>query len=109
MSRTLAAALALVALAGCHSEDELTIINAGAEPVLADLEWRRDSTWDWNDRRHRLVEIPAGGIYSDDVGQVAKLNVLIFRKSDGLVLLSDDFEADDFDDDHGHIEITVTP
>lgn len=104
-------AVLLLALAGCHSDDAITVINTGAEPVLVKLEWRGGRSWDWtwseDDDRH--FEVPAGGIVTEKVGRPEEVDVLILRKSDGLVLLADDFEQDDFESDHGHIEITVAP
>ena len=105
------AALALLALAGCHDEDELTIVNVGDETVLVELSWHDGGGYYWydGDHHHDFIELPPGGIYHDDVGYVDELDVVIFRKSDGLILLADDFDAEDFDDDHGHVELTVDP
>jgi hypothetical protein len=105
-----AALAALLALAGCHDEDELTVVNAGSEAVLLDLSWDEGDAYEWYDgHHHRLVELPPGAIYHDDLGTVGELDVVIVRKSDGLILFADEFDAEDFDDDHGHVEITVTP
>jgi hypothetical protein len=108
--RRAALAVALLALAGCHDEDELTVVNAGAEPVLVDVSWEDGgSDWSWRRDRHRFIELAPGAIYHDDFGSVQDLEVVILRKSDGLILFAEDFDAEDFDDDHGHVEITVTP
>jgi hypothetical protein len=105
-----AAALALLALAGCHDEDELTIHNTGGEPVLVEIDWETsDSEWYWTRDHDRFVEIPAGGVYHDDFGFVREMDVVIVRKSDGLLLFAGDFDAEDFEEDHGDIEITVNP
>lgn len=102
-----AAALLALALAGCRDEDELTVINAGAEPALIEIEWDEGGTWT---RRHdRFVELPAGGLYHKELGRVYDLEVVIRRKSDGLLLFAADYDAEDLDDDHGHVEITVEP
>ena len=106
MRRAGAAALFALALAGCHDEDEISVINAGTEAVIVDLEY-----WDgWYGReRHRVVELPGGAIYNKELGEPDEVDVLIYRKSDGLILFAADYDADDFDDDHGHVEITVNP
>lgn len=99
--------LLLLAASGCRDEDEISILNTGAEPVLAEIEWRQG---DWgSERRRRFVEIPAGAVYSRELGWVDELDVLIRRKSDGLILFAEDYDAEDLDDDHGHVEIAVTP
>ncbi len=102
------AALLLLALSACHDEDEISVVNAGGQAVLVDLEWDHGDGWG-EGRRHRLVEVPAGGIFHDEVGRVRDLEILIYRKSDGAILFAEDYDGDDFDDDHGHVEITVTP
>jgi hypothetical protein len=108
--RRAAAALALLALAACHDENELTVVNAGAEPVLVDISWEEsDGEWVRRRDRHRFVEVPAGGIYNDDFGRVGDMDVVIYRKSDGLILFAEDYDAEDFDDDHGDVEIIVSP
>lgn len=105
-----AAALFCLAFAGCHDEDEISVVNAGGQAVLVAIEWDSGGGDGWNDgRRRRFLEVPAGGIYQDEFGHVSILEILITRKSDGAVLLAEEFDADDFDDDHGHIEIFVTP
>lgn len=105
-----AAVLALLALAGCHDEHELTVLNAGDEAVLIDISWEEgDAGWYGRRDRHRFVELPPGAIYHDDFGFVQDMDVLIFRKSDGLILFAEDYDGEDFDDDHGHVEITVIP
>jgi hypothetical protein len=105
-----AAAFALLALAACHDEDELTVVNVGSEAVLVDISWE-ESNGEWYRRRdrHRFVEVPAGGIYNDEFGVVGDMDVVVYRKSDGLILFAEDYDADDFQDDHGHVEITVSP
>lgn len=106
-----AAAILLLALAGCHDEDELTVINTGSESVLVDVDWTHGGDYGWydHDHHHRLVEVPPGGIFNDEFGFVEDMDVIIYRKSDGLILFAADFDAEDFDDDHGDIEISVTP
>lgn len=107
MRRAAAVALAALALAGCHDEDELSVFNTGSEAVIIDLEYW-DGGW-YGDDHHRLVELPAGGVYTKDLGYAAEMDIVIFRKSDGLILFAGDFDAEDFDDDHGHVEIFVNP
>ena len=102
------AVVALLALAGCHDEDELTVINAGSEAVLVDISWDESEGY-WRRDHHRFVEVPAGAIYNDHFGFVQEMDVVITRKSDGLILFAEDYDAEDFDDDHGDVEITVTP
>jgi hypothetical protein len=107
--RKAALPLLLLALAGCHEEDELTIFNTGTEPVFVDIAWD-EGDYDWYDHHHhRFIELPAGAIYNDDFGSVREMDVIITRKSDGLLLFADDFDSEDFADDHGDIEIAVNP
>src|SRR5262245_38812709 len=103
MLRALALAVAALALPACHDEDELIVVNDGAEPVLIEIAWDEGDDYYGYDDHHRFVELPAGGIYKDDFGTVYDMDVLIYRKSDGLILFAADFDAEDFDDDHGDI------
>jgi hypothetical protein len=107
MSRAWAVAFAALALAGCHDEDEVTVVNTGSEAVIIDLEYE-DGDW-YGDDRHKLVELPAGAIYNKELGSVYEMDILIYRKSDGLILFAADYDAEDFEDDHGHVEIFVEP
>jgi hypothetical protein len=107
MLRALAVAFAALALAGCHDEDEITVFNQGSETVIVDLEYW-DGDW-WEDDHHRVVELPAGAVYTKDVGRAYEVDILIYRKSDGLILFAADYDGEDFEDDHGHVEIVVNP
>lgn len=107
MLRALAVAFAALAIAGCHDEDEITVFNQGSEPVIVDLEYW-EGGW-YGDDEHRVVELPPGAVYTKDVGAAYEVDILIYRKSDGLILFAADYDADDFEDDHGHVEIFVNP
>ena len=104
-------AAAVLLLPACHDEDELQITNLGASTVLVDVSWEEHADWcgcGWDDG-HRLYEVPPGATITRDFGHVHDMDVLITRQSDGLVLFYEDFDAEDFDDDHGKIEVAVNP
>ncbi len=105
MLKRSAALAALLALAGCDDRDhDLLITNTGTQPVIVEV--ASDDSWNRND--HDIFEVPAGATFREDYDS-GNVEVFIFRKSDGLILFAADFDREDFEDDHGTIEITVTP
>ncbi|HYE99111.1 MAG TPA: hypothetical protein VEJ18_09390, partial [Planctomycetota bacterium] len=83
----------------------------GTSTVLVDVSWEEHAdgcTGGWDDG-HRLYAVPPGETLVRRFGHVHDIDVLITRPSGGLVLFYDEFDADDFSDDHGKIEIAVSP
>jgi hypothetical protein len=104
MIRTFAAA-AVLALCGCHDEPEILVHNQGGQPALVEI---ISDDFTWHDREHDLIELAPGAIYTNDYPG-DEVEVLIWRKSDGLILFAAVYDREDFEDDHGTIEIVVTP
>lgn len=111
MLRLAGLAAAVLLLPACHDEDELQVTNLGASPVLVDVAVDEHDPWCecGGDHDHHLFEVPPGATVVVDLGHVDEADVLITRRSDGLVLFYDEFDGDDFEDDHGKIEIAVSP
>jgi hypothetical protein len=104
MARCLGAFAALAALSGCHDEPEVLVHNQGTQPVIVEI---IADDWDGG-HDHDVFELPAGGLFKDDY-PADEVEVIISRKSDGLILFASVFDGEDFEDDHGTIEIVVTP
>jgi len=102
---------ALLLLPACHGEDELQVTNLGGSAVLVDVAVDEHDPWCecGRDHDHHLFEVPPGATVVVEVGHVDEMDVLITRQSDGLILFYDEYDADDFDDDDGKIEIAVSP
>jgi len=106
VTRLLGPALSLLALAGCRDRDnELVIDNFGADTAVVHVDF---DGW-WGDDDDDLFEVPPGERRVADYDSVRELDVFIWRKSDRLPLFSASFDQEDFDDDHGDIEIVVAP
>ena len=100
--------LALLALAGCdRTPNELLVDNQGTQTAVVSVDYHA------TDGRHRHVhqqfEVPPGQIVVGEYHRIDSMDVLITRLSDGLVLLQTSYDQRDFDDDHGRIELAVTP
>jgi len=105
MTRTLAALAAVLAISGCHKDPEVLVQNSGSQPALVEVIADDDY---YGDHEHDLFELPPGAIFKNDY-RGREVEVIISRKSDGLLLFAAVFDAEDFEDDHGTIEIVVTP
>jgi hypothetical protein len=106
MLRGAAALLATLALAGCIDDDaELVIDNVGSEPVLVHVE--ADAAWGHDEDDH--FQVPAGERRVVSYDSPDEVEVRIRRASDGLTLFAASFDREDFEDDHGDIEIVVAP
>lgn len=106
-ARVLVLLAAAVLIPACDGgeDQELLIRNIGAGPVMVQIHHEDASGDDDVD----LFEIAAGSTFIRDYDGDTDVDVLITRKSDGLVLFSAGFDREDFDDDDGTIEIVVNP
>jgi hypothetical protein len=100
-----AALLALACLAGCDDDNDLLVTNGGTQPVIVEIS--TDNSWS-SGHEHDIFELPAGSVFREDYNS-DDVDVFIYRKSDGLILFASHYDRDDFEDDHGTIEITVIP
>ncbi len=95
----------LALVAGCGDEDnDLVVTNVGGESVLVLVDFEGD----WDDDEDQFV-VPAGAILVRPYDTVHDLDVVIFRQSDRFLLFADSYDQEDFDDEHGDIEIVVAP
>jgi len=108
MRRTLAVLFAFAVLPACHDRDHnsLLVHNQGTSTVVVDLTYK---VYLDGNSRHSSSLVSAGTIFEDDLPIVRELHVVITRVSGGAILFKDDFNHDDFRDDHGRIEIVVFP
>ena len=115
LTRRFAGLLALSALLGCdRTPNELLVQNSGTQTVVVNVDYTRseDGFGQYGSRRrhHSAFEADPGQIKVGEYRSgIRDMDVVISRKSDGLVLFSDSFDERDFDRDHGRIEITVFP
>lgn len=101
-----ALALASIALGGCRDEDnDLVIDNVGSGTAVVHVDFRGT----WGDDDDDFFEVPPGERRVARYDAVGELEVFIWRKSDRLPLFSASYDQEDFDDDHGDIEILVAP
>jgi hypothetical protein len=105
MLRFLLLLAAAALLPACGSRDSLYIQNIGTDTVIVSVSL--DEPYDGHD--HDVFEVPAGTAAKKRYENGVDLEVLIYRKSDGLILFADDFDREDFEDEHSTIEITVSP
>jgi hypothetical protein len=98
-------AAAALALFGCHDEPEILVHNQGSQPAIVEIV---SDDFTWRKRQHDLVELPPGAIYKNDYAG-DEVEVVIWRKGDGLILFASVFDREDFADEHGTIEIVVIP
>lgn len=112
MARLLALGLAAAVLPAC-GENKIWVQNEGGSDARVDVYWTTDHedpflgirwTEDHDDSWLVSPGQSAGKSYPSSV-----LEVRIVRASDGLTLFEDDFEYEDFRDEHSRIEITVVP
>ena len=102
--------LFVLALGGCHSDDELLVQNIGTQTVLVEVIFTYGSTdYTGEEHDHEFFQVPPGGLVVQDYGAVSDMDVFITRTSDGLLIFADSFDGGDFEDDHGRIEIVVSP
>lgn len=101
-----AIAFALLALASCMDEEyEILIDNVGNEDVQVFVE--ADADWGGDD--DDFFVIPPGGRRVVSYDSPNEVEIRIWRKSDRLTLFAASFDREDFEDDHGTIEIAVSP
>jgi hypothetical protein len=106
MARIAALSLAALALCGCGDEDnDLVIDNAGGDTAVVHVDFKGA----WGGEDDDFFEVPPGERRVVRYDAVGELEVFIRRKGDGLPLFSASYDQEDFDDDHGDIEILVAP
>ncbi len=106
MRRAAFLVLAALGLPACHGRDnEIFIANGGAGTAIVEI----FEDCDCGDHDVGIVELAPGGSIKIDFHSATEVTVIIRRQSDGTLLFLDDFDEDDFDDEHGKIEIYVVP
>jgi hypothetical protein len=99
-------------LSGClalldDQDRELLVVNNTASAIIVDVDVKAGSWYDNDDEDHEVV-YPAG-VFSEKYPGAAEVEVRVIRASDGALLFSADYDADDFEDEDGEIVITVNP
>lgn len=115
MKRMMAAILAVLVLPACGSRDDddddnqLTVVNAGLAAVTVAIEHEEDDWFGGGSKHHDDYELGAGSSRTDVYPWTHQVRIQVRRKSDGLLLFSERYDFDDFEEHRQHVWITVTP
>lgn len=113
LKRLIPAILAVLIIPACgHDDDDdntVTITNTGDGTAMVHIEHERAEWYGGGTEHEDDFELPSGLQQTLSYDWTHEVRVRIRRKSDGLLIFSEDYDPDDFDRHDQRIWIAVNP